>query len=103
MNRRVSGNRRGISPRERNRRRIIALLAPATVLAASNLLPGATAYWDSDGNNSGAGGATPIGTWGTDLFWSSSANGDVATVGWNAGDTAVFSAGNDAIGAFTVT
>ena len=60
-------------------------------------------WWDSDGNTAGAGGTTPTGTWGTDSFWSPSADGDATTAAWVAGGTAIFSAGTDATGSFTVT
>jgi fibronectin-binding autotransporter adhesin len=60
-------------------------------------------WWDSDGATAGAGGATPTGTWGSDSFWSTSADGDVATAGWTQGRAATFSAGTDATGAYTVT
>jgi autotransporter-associated beta strand protein len=61
------------------------------------------AYWDKDGNTAGAGGATPTGTWGVDSYWSSSSAGDVATAAWTPGQTAVFAAGTDANGTYTVT
>lgn len=59
-------------------------------------------YWDSNGNTAGA-GATPTGTWGADSFWSTDATGNVATSGWVANSTAVFSAGTDATGSYVVT
>ncbi len=62
----------------------------------------ADVYWDSNGITPGA-AATPTGTWGTSSFWSPDATGAVATAAWLSGDTAVFSAGSDAIGAYTVT
>ena len=64
---------------------------------------GTPAYWDSDGVIAGAGGATPTGTWGSDLYWSTAAAGDAATAAWNAGETAVFAAGTDATGVYTAT
>ena len=62
----------------------------------------ALSYWDSNGATPGA-GATPTGTWGVDSFWSADPSGSVATAAWNSGDTAVFSAGTDAVNPFTVT
>ncbi len=62
-----------------------------------------TVYWDSNGATLGAGGAAPTGIWGTDAFWSTDSAGGVATAAWTSGDTAVFAAGTDAIGAYTVT
>lgn len=60
-------------------------------------------YWDANGAVAGAGGATPSGTWGSDSFWSASSAGEVATEAWTADADAVFSAGADALGAYTVT
>ena len=51
---------------------------------------GALSYWDSNDTATGA-GATPVGTWGVDAFWSADANGASPTTNWTAGDTAVFS------------
>jgi fibronectin-binding autotransporter adhesin len=63
----------------------------------------ATKYWDINGTTAGAGGATPTGNWGTGTAtWGDSA-GTAATANWVNGDTAVFSAGTDASGSFTVT
>src|SRR5208337_4436346 len=59
-------------------------------------------YWDLNGATAGAGTA-PSGTWdSTSTNWSSSANGTVATGPW-AGQNAIFSAGSDATGAYTVS
>ncbi len=65
--------------------------------------PPVYAYWDANGATAGAGGPTPAGTWGTDNFWSDDAAGEAATLGWVAAGDAVFSAGSDATGVFTVT
>src|SRR3954467_1494886 len=63
----------------------------------------AVQYWDSNGSIAGA-GITPAGTWGTSLFWNPTADGTTTTPGpWVSGDDAVFSAGSDATGPFTVT
>lgn len=70
-------------------------------LFVSLLLPAQAMFWDADGANPGAGGATPTGTWGVDAYWGS-ANGDAATTGWTVGEEAIFSAGTDASGTFTV-
>jgi len=61
------------------------------------------AYWDSDGDTAGAGGATPTGTWGSDNYWSTATAGDVATGAWTPGQTAVFAAGMDATDPYQVT
>src|SRR4051812_22739872 len=62
-------------------------------------------YWDVNGSVSGASsGSTAIGTWGSGFNnWSSSSNGTSATVGWTSGQQAIFSAGANATGNYTVT
>lgn len=76
----------------------------ALIVAAAPRLFGATAFWDIDGVPPGAGGPTPSGTWDTTLTnWSLDATGAAATQAWVPGDTAVFAAGSDATGAYTVT
>ena len=83
------------------------LLRLASILAATTPLnlSAAIVYWDSNGNTTAGAGATPTGTWGTSLFWNTDSGGlgASATAGWTAGDTAVFSAGTDATGSYTVT
>lgn len=59
-------------------------------------------YWDSNGSTPGA-GATPTGTWGTSVFWSTNSTGTSATTAYAEGSTAIFSAGTDATNAYTVT
>ncbi|HEX8077984.1 MAG TPA: autotransporter-associated beta strand repeat-containing protein, partial [Chthoniobacterales bacterium] len=65
----------------------------------------ATVYWDTDGRTAGAGGSMPSGVWDTAIKnWSGDSTGSSNnTSAWTAGDTAVFSAGSDATGAYTVT
>ena len=59
-------------------------------------------YWDLNGTNAGA-GLAPGGTWNsTSTNWSSSANGTVATGPW-AEQNAIFSAGSDSTGSYTVS
>lgn len=60
-------------------------------------------YWDANGATAGAGGPTPTGVWGTDMFWSQVFDGTATTGGWVDNDVAVFAAGNDATGSYTVT
>jgi autotransporter-associated beta strand protein len=61
-------------------------------------------YWDINGATAGAGGATPTGNWSTTAAnWSAVFDGTAATAVWTSGRNAVFSAGSDASGAFTVT
>lgn len=67
-------------------------------------LMGATVYWDVNGNITGAGGASPGGTWDdSNALWNSVADGTGGTTAWAGGDTAVFAAGTDATGAYAVT
>lgn len=60
----------------------------------------ATLYWV------GSGGASPNGTWDTNAgnpVWNNAADGSGNAVPWTADSVAVFSAGNTATGAYTVT
>ncbi len=66
-------------------------------------VPVSQLFWDANGNTAGAGGATPAGTWGVDAFWSSDLNGETATGAWVPAQRAVFAAGTDATGEYTVT
>ncbi len=65
----------------------------------------ANAYWDINGATAGAGGATPSGTWSTTgaANWNFSADGTGTTNNWTNGDNAIFSAGADATGSYTLT
>lgn len=62
-------------------------------------------YWDVNGSGVGSGsGSTAVGTWGSGFNnWSTSSNGTSATVGWTSGQQAIFSAGTNATGTYTVT
>jgi len=67
-----------------------------------------TVYWDINGNTAGAGGTSPAGTWASsggagNRRWSTSSAGTASTALWTSGNDAVFSAGADATGSFTVT
>jgi len=66
-----------------------------------NAYTGTLNYWDTNGATAGSGDAG--GTWGTDTFWSASADGTVATGAWTSGNAAVFSAGADGTGTHTIT
>jgi autotransporter-associated beta strand protein len=63
-------------------------------------------FWDTNGATYGAGGSQPTGTWGVDAYWSKDDGagnfGTQDTVPWPAGHFAVFSADDDASGAYTV-
>jgi autotransporter-associated beta strand protein len=86
-------------------RRMTRLLKKAAFFVAlCGLAPGAWAqlYWDSNADTAGA-GATPTGSWGIDPFWSGVADGTALTGAWVADSLAVFSAGTDAAGPYTVT
>jgi len=82
----------------------------AAVLVAGLLIGSASAqtlYWDTNGKTAGAGGTTPAGTWTTsnsNKNWNSTAAGTTTnTQAWASGADAVFSAGTDATGAYSVT
>jgi hypothetical protein len=63
-----------------------------------------TLYWDTNGTSIGAtNSTTATGTWGTNNFWSTDPAGLVATRAWIPGGDAVFSAGSNATGVYTVT
>jgi autotransporter-associated beta strand protein len=84
---------------------IIAVLLGLAALAFLAVPASATTYyWDSNGSTAGA-GTTPTGTWGTNMFWSTNANGTIAPTVINTvvGDTLYFSAGTDATGTYTVS
>ena len=60
-------------------------------------------YWDINGSASGASSSnTAPGTWGVNNFWSTSSAGTAATTAWTSGQQAIFSAGGNATGTFTV-
>src|SRR5690349_6353670 len=84
-------------------RRVAAVLA-GLVLAS---LASAQLYWDpTNGSTMGTGSTTPTGAWntsGSNKTWNSSSLGINNTVKWTDGSDAVFSAGSDATGSYTVT
>jgi fibronectin-binding autotransporter adhesin len=87
-----------------------ASMAPALLIVATCLSTAraqSTLYWDIDGGTAGAGGATPAGMWDTTTpNWNLDQQGDADLGGattWTPGDDAIFSAGTDASGPFTVT
>jgi autotransporter-associated beta strand protein len=75
-------------------------------LGADNLplveLFGTFLYWDADGVTAGAGGASPTGDW-SGQNWTTDPLGLTAGSTWTADSTAVFAAGQEATGAYTVT
>jgi autotransporter-associated beta strand protein len=80
---------------------IFPALALVFVLSLSSS-QAALVYWDTNGVTAGVGGSTPFGNWGAAYStWGNSA-GTAATAPWVDGDTAVFAAGTDATGTYTV-
>ncbi|WP_341886597.1 autotransporter outer membrane beta-barrel domain-containing protein [Variovorax sp. YR752] len=74
-------------------------LTPVTLAAG-------TYHWDLEGTSAGAGGSAPSGVWGrtnAQRFWNVDAGGMGPTVAWIDGSSAVFAAGSDATGSYTVT
>ncbi len=65
----------------------------------------AVKYWDNNGATAGAGGTAPTGTWdvATSTKWNTDPAGTNTTTTFDAGDIAVFSAGTDATGSYTIT
>src|SRR4051794_32888251 len=61
-------------------------------------------YWDTDGPTQGAGGATPSGAWdGITTNWNAIADGTGDGTAWVDGNVAIFAAGTNATGPYTVT
>ena len=82
-------------------RRILPTLG--TVIVAFSLVPvGAqTVYWDTNGDTGGSGNTG--GAWNSGTNWTTDALGELATQAWVDGNAAVFSAGADGTGSWTVT
>ena len=73
-------------------------------LQVEDAYTGTLLHWDINGTTAGAGGATPSGTWdGATSNWSTDATGSSGTSTWGADNVAVFSAGTDATGSYTIT
>ncbi len=91
-------------------KRVILILTSVICFAlGSASLPAAlTNYWDGNGDALGA-GAAPNGNWDPadpvngPFFWTADSTGASPTNAWPDGGVAVFSAGTDAIDAYTVT
>jgi len=73
------------------------------LVGALAVMPGEAGilYWDVNGADPGSGNAG--GTWDGGTPWTSAEDGDAPTVAWMDGEEAVFSAGTDGTGAWTVT
>lgn len=66
--------------------------------------PFPTAYWDINGSTAGAGGTAPAAIWDAgNTYWNPDAAGTNDPAVWTPGQAAVFAAGTDATGAYTVT
>ena len=78
---------------------LCAVVMTALVGGMRHLTPAATQYWDVNGTTNQSGNTG--GNW-SDSSWSSVATGNVATVAWTAGNDAIFSAGTDGAGTWTV-
>ncbi len=78
------------------------LLAALLTAAVPLKLTADTVYWDANDFLPGA-GDFPFGSWLNSPFWSTDSGGEFGTQFWVQGDTAVFSAGTDAVNEFTVT
>ncbi len=66
--------------------------------------PPPSGYWDLNGATAGAGSASPAGTWdAVSTYWNSLDDGSGSVSSWPAGQPAIFAAGSDAIGTYTVT
>ena len=84
----------------RTQKVLATLLLTATLQQAH----AANIYWDSNSSTTGA-GATPNGTWGSDSYWNTSSTGGAGTftAALGTANTGFFSAGTDAVNAYTVT
>src|SRR4030095_8430194 len=83
--------------------RKFSLIKAAVLSAVVPMNVSAALYWDLNTTDPGA-GTTPTGTWdGATLNWNTDSAGVAAPGVWAAGETAVFSAGSDATGTYTVT
>ena len=83
-----------------------AVLALAALAGVSAVSPAATLYWDVNGTAAGSGGASPAGTWDVNTInWNTDSTGGASGTlsAWVNGSDAVFSAGNDASGSYTVS
>lgn len=75
-----------------NLRSSLIRAAVATTVIYSSA-PAASLYWDTNGDTAGSGNTSA--DWDAGTNWSTASTGDIPTVGWTDGETAVFSAGTD--------
>src|SRR5207253_477663 len=87
--------------------RLLAMAAISSAVLTTAQVNRATAqslYWDVNGSTSGAGGPTPTGAWDAiSSNWNAASDGTGVAGTWSSGNTAVFAAGTDATGAYTIT
>jgi autotransporter-associated beta strand protein len=83
----------------KNRALVLTILA----LVIGSSAQAALKYWDINGTTPGSGQGTGAGTWDTTTSnWSTDSTGNSATTTFATSDTAVFSAGTDATGIWTL-
>ncbi len=88
--------------RVRCARCFIFVVALTVVLSSQNIFA-TNLYWDINGAIGGAGGSSPTGTWDNSTpNWTTSSAGTSPTEDWLDGNVAVFSAGTDASGNYTI-
>lgn len=90
--------------------RLVWILTTISTLVAPDLAAQTTLYWDANTASTVGAGATPTGDWrasggnSDSNRWNTSSTGLGGTISkWGTGTEAVFSAGNDATNAYTVT
>ncbi len=84
-------------------KKLVPLLVGLSLLLGANLRAGVLVFWDRNGAAAGSGGPAPTGTWNIDaLNWNTNVDGTIGTQKWGDGDYAVFAAGSDATGSYTV-
>jgi fibronectin-binding autotransporter adhesin len=94
------------SPRHGLRLRIISFFVVLAGILVPPLAAQTSLYWDTNGTTAGAGGTTPSGTWkttGSNANWNTVSAGTGTTANWTNNSIAVFSAGTDATGSYTVS
>lgn len=82
-------------------RLLFAVLLAGIIFGGPTLRAQTMVYWDQNGATTGA-GTTPTGSWSTAPVWGGS-TGFGTPSPWISGNIAVFSAGTDATGTYTVT
>jgi autotransporter-associated beta strand protein len=78
-----------------------SIMACAVAFALADKSSAADYYFDANGATAGSGNVA--GAWNTGTNWSTDAAGSTATTAWADGNSAIFSAGTDGVGAWTAT